>query len=76
MGMYDTVIIPCPTCGVEHEFQSKGGDCYLRVFTLENCPDDVLGDVNRHSPADCECGTSFKVDIRKRAVIFINVDEL
>ena len=73
MGMYDTVIVSCPKCGIKHEFQSKSGDCFLDVFTLENCPDDVLQNVNRHSPCDCDCGVKFEVDVKtKKAVIMKN----
>lgn len=32
MGMYDSVMVRCPKCGEEHEFQSKSGECLL-MFT-------------------------------------------
>lgn len=64
MGMFDRVMVPCPKCGTESEFQSKGGDCTLRDYTLENAPADVLLDVNRHAPNTCkECGTVFAVKV-------------
>lgn len=64
MGLYDTVMVPCPKCGHEEEFQSKGGACALDKYTLANAPADVLSDVNRHSPARCSaCGTHFKVEV-------------
>ena len=64
MGMFDTVNIPCPKCQTPNEFQSKGGDCLLQTYTLENAPKDVLLDVNRHSPITCrECGTKYQVDL-------------
>jgi hypothetical protein len=64
MGMFDTVIVPCPECGTEHDFQSKGGDCILATYTLDDAPADVLADVNRHSPRTCsKCGTVFDVDV-------------
>ena len=71
MGMYDSVIVKCPKCGAEHEFQSKSGDCFLNVFTLENCPEDVLTDVNRHSPYICNCGASIEVDITSRKAVIV-----
>jgi len=71
MGMYDSVNVPCPKCGTESEFQSKGGDCLLNVYTLDNCPMDVLSDVNRHAPNDCEkCGTRFYVKIQGRSEVW------
>ena len=64
MGMFDSVYIPCPKCGEESEFQSKGGDCFLHNYSLEDCPQDVLSDVNRHSPVKCEkCGTFYEVSL-------------
>ena len=67
MGMFDTVIVPCPECGKEEYFQSKNGGCILDNVKLEDCNDDILGDVNRHSPYTCEnCNTIFDVDISTR----------
>lgn len=66
MGMFDTVIVLCPECGEEHEFQSKSGECSLQVVNLDECPDDILADVNRHSPYTCECGCVFEVDLSTR----------
>lgn len=64
MGMYDTVTVPCPTCGERAEFQSKSGDCKLETFTLEEASDDVLLGVNRHAPMRCyKCGTLFTVEV-------------
>lgn len=72
MGMYDSVMVKCPKCGEEHEFQSKSGDCFLDVYTLENCPDDVMANVNRHSPCKCDCGTTFQVDVSTRRAVVVD----
>ena len=69
MGMYDSVMVKCPNYGQEKEFQSKSGKCILEVYTLENCPDDIMANVNRRSPYKCDCGTSFEVDIENRKAI-------
>lgn len=66
MGMFDTVLVKCPSCFKKHDFQSKSGDCILGYFNLKNCPDSVLLDVNRHSPVTCKCGALFEVNINKR----------
>lgn len=64
MGMFDTVYVPCPKCGLREEFQSKSGDCILAQYNMEKCPWDVLKDVNRHAPKQCEkCGSWFKVQL-------------
>ena len=62
MGMFDTVMVPCPTCGVQAEFQSKSGSCTLETYALDDAPDDVLLDVNRHAPVRCQqCDALFAV---------------
>ena len=74
MGMYDSVMVNCPKCGEEHEFQSKSGECLLDVYTLENCPDDVMVNVNRHSPCKCNCGFNYEVDIENRKAVMATDD--
>lgn len=66
MGCYDVVLVECPNCGELHEFQSKSGECLLYNYDLEDCPDDVLQDVNRHAPYECDCGAAIEVDINTR----------
>lgn len=63
MGVYDTVSVPCPRCKELYYAQSKGShERACRDFTLENCPNDVLSNVNRHAPFVCEeCGAVFEV---------------
>lgn len=69
MGMYDSVWVQCPNCKTENEFQSKSGDCYLENYTLDNCPNDVLQNINRHAPIICECGTKYSVNILAKSVV-------
>ena len=62
MGCFDIVMVPCPKCGAESQFQSKGGGCSLSAYSLAECPEDVMSDVNRHAPNTCrKCGTVFEV---------------
>jgi hypothetical protein len=64
MGMYDTIMVPCPKCAERTEFQTKSGECLLHTWNLEDAPADALGDVNRHAPYTCEkCGTIFFVKL-------------
>lgn len=67
MGCYDSVMVPCPGCQSPLEFQSKSGDCTLSTYTLEDAPNDVLHDVNRHAPIGCnQCGALVLVDPTRR----------
>lgn len=68
MGMYDSVIVPCPVCGIEQDFQTKSGPCSLESYTLADAPADALMDVNRHSPAHCPCGVRYFVELSRRIV--------
>lgn len=55
MGMFDSVWVRCPKCTEPLEFQSKGGECLLINYTVDDAPNDVLrglvGDKIR-----CKCG--------------------
>jgi hypothetical protein len=69
MGLYDTVVVPCPNCGTKSYFQSKGGECVLETYELDEAPDDVMSDVNRHGPATCEkCHHVFDAPTRETEV--------
>ncbi len=72
MGVFDSVWVKCPKCGTENDFQTKSGDCCLDNYTLEDCPDDVLVDVNRHSPCLCKCGAYYMVDTIGRKAVLVH----
>lgn len=68
--MVDTILANCPVCGEENQFQTKGGECLLMEYSLEDCPDDALSDANRHQDYNkCECGALLIIDIENRKVI-------
>jgi phage terminase large subunit GpA-like protein len=72
MGVYDSVKVPCPGCGEEQWCQSKSGPCELKEFPLSSAPDDVMLNVNRHAPFQCEaCWEYFYVDVQTRTPRFI-----
>lgn len=69
MGVFDSVMAPCPECGARHEFQSKSGDCSLAVFELEDAPEEVLAGAIRHAPIACaRCGTPYWVTLAHSTV--------
>lgn len=78
MGMFDSVMVPCPRCGEKVECQSKSGDCSLACYDLADAPVDVLYDVNRHAPHKCynkDCGIYFTVDLGKEETRPVVVQE-
>ncbi len=42
MGMFDSVMVKCPYCGIENELQTKNGQCILGKYDLINAPPQVL----------------------------------
>lgn len=74
MGVYDTVMVPCPKCGGKYECQSKSGDCTLMTYELEEAPAEVLYDVNHHAPYYCpNCNIKFGVQFEIRPAKVKNV---
>ncbi len=72
MGCFDTVLIPCPVCGVKEKVQSKSGDCSLANYEIGEVPNDVLKDVFDQAPFVCtHCGTSFSLG----TTIITEIDE-
>jgi hypothetical protein len=71
VGLYDTVLVACPVCGNLVRFQSKGADMpNLSEYVLPFVPDDVLSNVNRHSPHQCgTCRAWLAVDQATRMAI-------
>ena len=45
MGMFDRVMVTCPKCGEEIEFQSKAHECALAEYTLYNMPSSIAADL-------------------------------
>ena len=69
MGMFDSVFVVCPYCGVENELQTKNGECSLGRYSLVDAPPEVLlgvegghtceGDSNNDG-----CGCEFTVIVQ------------
>ena len=63
MGMFDTVMIKCPHCGDELEFQTKSGECVLSYFTQEAIPPEIARDLNGISDECYHCGEKIKLEV-------------
>lgn len=55
MGMLYSVIVPCPKCGRDVEFQSKEGPRTLKKYTLDSVPETIALNIDGHSK-ECKCG--------------------
>ena len=54
--MYDSVMVDCPGCGARVEFQSKGGNCGLDVYSPDSAPEEVLLDTVGDKSRCNKCG--------------------
>jgi len=68
MGMFDSLIVKCPDCGEEVEFQSKAGECMLACYSLDDCPPGILGDLDNVSEK-CQCGKFVTLKVQIRATV-------
>lgn len=67
MGMFDRVFVPCPECHTPYEFQSKGGECLLTEYTLENAPMKVLSELWPPVAQCKKCKSGFKIEVSHMA---------
>ena len=73
MGMFDTILVPCPECGKKYEAQTKKGERLLEVWELEDAPVEAMMGVNTHAPFLCPCGTEFEVNLKVQVCYAIPV---
>ena len=62
MGVYNTVKVPCPSCGKEAYIQTKSGECDMITYRLDEAPSDDLPGL-QDKWERCQCGTTFEVEI-------------
>ena len=61
MGVYNTILVPCPECGNEVEFQTKSGDCSLTTYSILCAPyEEVKGIMGRNNYCR-ECNTEVTI---------------
>lgn len=65
MGMFDTLVIKCPSCNEDVEEQTKSGPCMLYTYEWENCSDNMkYGFTGRHRCYHCK--SEFEVKVKTR----------
>ena len=57
MGMFDTVVVECPSCQRKLDFQSKAGKCNLQKYVLADVPIAIAEDLDT-TKRICICGES------------------
>jgi hypothetical protein len=71
MGLYDTVIVPCPKCGKQNDRQSKAGKCTMSEYTIDDAPLNVLMDIDGET-IRCDCGHIYSVRLHRNVSIEID----
>jgi hypothetical protein len=66
MGMFDSVFVTCPACGVEIEFQSKAGDCLCAHYRLDSVPPEIAIDL-QGATEQCACGHVVRLETNAQA---------
>lgn len=56
MGMFDSVIVRCPHCAGDVEFQSKAGECKLRKYTPFSVPPEIARALDGEVRPCKQCG--------------------
>jgi len=65
MGCFNTLIVKCPNCGDELEFQTKSGTCTGEAFDKYAPITEIVGAVGKTEK--CECGATVEiVDVERQ----------
>lgn len=55
MGVFNRILVTCPACGAEVEFQTKSGSCQMKSYPISSVPprevEGILGE-----SVICNCG--------------------
>lgn len=71
MGMFDSLIVQCPKCQEDVEFQSKAGPCNLNKYDMDDCSPSVAVDlIGQHT--QCQCGA--EVIIKGSAHVYLRAE--
>ncbi len=62
MGMFDSVMLKCPKCASEVEFQSKAGDCDGSIYGPADAPMEILASLH-DKVVRCRCGHDCKLAV-------------
>jgi endogenous inhibitor of DNA gyrase (YacG/DUF329 family) len=69
MGCFDAVLVSCPNCSTELEFQSKAGECSQYTYDIDAVPVTIALDLHnevRHCP---KCNKAFALKYKKQKLV-------
>ena len=76
MGCYNEIVIPCPKCGHINYFQSKGGDCSLSIYSIQDAPIEDIAYLVDDSSLFCDnCLALIKIKPTVKVELTCEVEE-
>ncbi len=60
MGSFDSIVVDCPNCGSQVEFQSKAGDCRGNTYTIDKVPTMIAASIDGNVEC-CSCGYELRI---------------
>lgn len=69
MGLFDTVMVPCPKCGHREEGQTKWGLGRMRVVNMEDADPSEVAFLDGYVFTCARCGCKFKLRFYVPAVV-------
>ena len=63
MGMFNTILVPCPNCGEEIEFQTKSGTRMLERYNISRVPEEEVRGILGRTTECIECGYTIEIEV-------------
>lgn len=73
MGMFDSIRTPCPNCGEELEFQTKGGECILASYPLDEIPTSAAEYAIGDKEQCTNCDVIFEISLAPKQVLTVEM---
>ena len=62
MGMFNTIIVECPNCGKEIEFQTKSGTKMLERYYIDKVPEEEIQGILGQTERCYECNQIIEIE--------------
>lgn len=69
MGCFDSVVVVCPECETEIQFQSKAGECSMLNYSIDEVPVEIALDLHKKTVRCDKCFTALTLKYKKRKVV-------
>ena len=70
MGMFDSVIAECRSCGGEIEFQTEAGPRRFLRYSPEEAPPQIAGGIHGHATRCSGCGKAWEAKVQSIVTIY------